>query len=250
MPKAELTLHIDGDVILSDFARRLSHLDRMVRRMTTELNLPRSQWSVSDLDAGSATSTISAEVETVEIAEVIEESYLNVGRAVSLSQPSLVPFSESVLSEARAIAATSYGRVQEVEFIAADQAIRLLTEAERLQLPERVGAYGAVRGTAETASVHNRQFFTVYEATRGVPVKCYPREQSLDVLRSILGSAVLVSGWVRRDLETGRPIDVKGATVEPLEVVLPGAWREAIGILQVSPEGLSAEEAVRRFRDG
>lgn len=115
---------------------------------------------------------------------------------------------------------------------------------------ETVTAYGEIRGRAEMASVHKRDYVTVYESVHGWPVRCFPQQADWNDLRQALGVTVVVTGRVRRNLETRRPVDVRDAVIAPAQIVEADAWRKAIGLVPVAPDGLSAEDAIRRFRNG
>lgn len=249
MPKAELTFTIDGDVEIDDFVKRIRKFDAVVRRLLHELKVPRRDWIITDMDGGSATTTIGATFDSQELVDYIGMSYIELGTEASAERPSVISrFSPKLLSDARAIAASN-GHMHDVKFIVGKEEVSLIPESERINLPTRGLAYGEIRGTAETASIHNRQYFTVFELTRGWPVRCYPKVPDLELLRNTLGTTVIVTGMVRRNMETGRPIDVQAATIETVESVEPDAWKKAIGLVPVSPDSLSAEDAIRRFRD-
>lgn len=249
MPRAELTLHIDGDVEIDDFVYRVQHFDKVVHRLVRELKMPRREWIITDLDAGSATTTIGATYDSVDLVEFIQSNYLTLGRTAGDNDGVISRFSKSLIKDTRAIAVGRIGRAHDVKFSVGLDEVSIVPESEKLNLPENVVAHGEIRGRAETASIHNREYFTVYESIYGWPVRCYPQTADLDNLRKTLGMTVVVSGRVKRNLETGRPIDVHEALVVPAQVVEPGAWRQAVGLVPVGPEGLSAEEAIRRFRD-
>lgn len=166
MARADLTLHIGGEVGIDDFVRRLRHFDTMILRMVRELKAPKSEWVISDLDAGSATATVSTEWDSSDLVDQIEAGYLGVARALSRDDPSLSSFSNSVMKEARRWPPATE-RPHEEEFTARNETVSLIPPEELEKLAHRIIAFGEIRGLVETASIHASEYFAVYEAGRG-----------------------------------------------------------------------------------
>ena len=85
-----VTLALEGDVSLADFARATQAFDHLLRSLTRTVT-PHSdlEWFVEHLDSGSAVMTARPEGTDLGQAESVSEAYRAVGRSLSEHEPIL-----------------------------------------------------------------------------------------------------------------------------------------------------------------
>ena len=84
------------------------------------------------------------------------------------------------------------------------------SDAERLQ--EDPMSLGTVRGRVETLSRRKNLSFNRYELTSDTAVMCYMDWDLEDKMRDVWGHIADVTGTVRRDAKTDRPISIRRVT--------------------------------------
>ncbi len=106
---------------------------------------------------------------------------------------------------------------------------------------------GTVRGRVETLSRRRGLSFYLYELTTDAAVTCYMDWNLEDTMREVWGRIADVTGAVRRDAMTDRPLWIRRVTnVDPVDEGEPDGYRRARGALRTSEP---AEVLVRRMRD-
>ncbi len=252
MANDTVTLALDGDIGLAEFAEAVRHFDGLIRALAKDAKATHVRWLVADLEVSSAIATargvgqngmppetVRREVETV------VRRYLQVG--VSLEQGEPIPFSEAVVREAKAITNVLNGRVTTVRFETFEAEATVGAPAavpDKLRQP----TYGAVEGRVQTLSSRGGLRFTLYDTFHDKAVSCYLAEGYESVMRDVWGRRAVVEGRVTRDALTGRPFVVRGIThIEDLPETDRGSYS---GLRGLSPSrDLSPEEAIRRLRD-
>jgi hypothetical protein len=253
VPNDTVTLALDGDIDLADFAEAVRRFNALIRALAKEEQATHVRWLVSDLEVSSTIATARGVSENGMPADVVEgevervvSGYLRVG--LSLKHGEQIPYSPVVAREAEAITKVLNGRVTTVRFetAEAEATITTLPAARQADLP--TPTYGAVEGRVQTLSSRGGLRFTLYDTFHDKAVSCYLVEGYEDVMRDAWGRRAVVEGRVTRDPVTGRPLAARGITrIEILPEVKPGSYRDLRGI-SPSP-GLSPEEAIRRLRD-
>ena len=106
---------------------------------------------------------------------------------------------------------------------------------------------GTVRGRVETLSRRRGLSFYLYELATDAAVTCYMDWDLEDTMREVWGRIADVTGSVRRDAKTDRPLWIRRVTnVDPVDEGDPDGYRRARGALNTSEP---AEVLVRRMRD-
>lgn len=107
---------------------------------------------------------------------------------------------------------------------------------------------GTVRGRVETLSHLRGLHFSLYDLLDDAAVTCYPTSDMEAALRDAQGCLADVTGTVRRDPATGRPLSIRDITsVDPVGEGSKTGYRSARGVLKTREP---AEVLVRRMRDG
>lgn len=248
MARDDLTLTLDGDVSIHDFATAVSALDRLIKSLTEAIAEDKSaiRWVVTELEAGSATTTITGYAEKPQDVQSVIAGYTAVGRA--LASGGAVPYSEKVRKEAQKIMGILGGEVSSITFDAADEKITVAPEPTAHREIETFVSFGAVEGRVQTLTNRAGVKFTLFDTIHDKPVQCHLEPERQDELRNIWGQRVIVEGMVSRNARTGHPLNIRQiSTIEILPVIEPGAFREARGVLRYEEP---ADIAIRRLRDG
>lgn len=253
MANDTVTLALQGDVSLDQFAEGIVRFSALIRELSVESGVPQARWQVEDLEVGSTTATARGVANGSNgSVERVVASYLEVGRA--LEQGITIPFPSRVREEAVALTKLLGVGVEAIRFETADAdaIIRSFEEATPTPRPpvERAAAYGAVRGRVQTLTSRNSLRFTLYDAVHDRAVSCYLAEGSQDQARDIWDKMATVEGWVSRDPESGRPLSVR--RIRRVTVIEdegePQGYLQARG---AHPRGdhPPAEVRIRRLRD-
>jgi hypothetical protein len=248
MAGEELTITLEGDIPLHDFARAMHHFHELIAALTEVVAAGADiTWMMQDLEVGSARATVRGEAADLESVARVKRAYAAVGHALRSNEP--IPYPSKVAKPARAIVSVINEKVLAVTFSAGDEDIVIEARRPEAGIRETV-ALGAIEGRVQTLSERKRPHFTLFDAIHDQAVSCYmPRERLGEALQ-FFGRLVQVRGTVFRYAATGRPIKVDPVVrVEVLDEREPGDYRRARGIAPVPPDSLSTVEAMRRVRD-
>ena len=137
-------------------------------------------------------------------------------------------------------------------------AMRLQTEdteaeiVQRLFLPVGEGtvySFGEVRGIVETLRRRRRRSFTLYDELFDQQVICRLRPSQEEMMRQFWGKEVVVTGEIRWDVRSGRPVRISDVhDIQFLPVVPPGSYERARGVWDLGTD--QPEILLRRLRDG
>lgn len=265
-----VTLVLDGEVPLSEFAKAIANFSELVKALSAESGAPSLEWMIQDLSVSSALASAMALGEE-KVVEAVITSYENVAQA--LESDADIPYSEPVRTAAKKIVSIDdYRRIPTVRFETArrESIVRvrpprsadvkatadvITLEREVAPLPQLAArpalpAYGGVQGRIQTLTTRGGLRFTLYDLLYDKAVSCYLAEDRKDILRDLWGSLAVVEGFVTRDPVTGRPLSIRQvAEITPIrEPVSKFDYQQARGAAP-SLGGLSPEEAIRRIRD-
>ena len=250
-----VTLALEGDVSLADFARATQAFDHLLRSLTRTVT-PHSdlEWFVEHLDSGSAVMTARPEGTDLRQAESVSEAYRAVGRSLSEHEP--IPYPPEVVESARQITNLINGRIPSVRFETARDTYVIdmpLLQGPTLSIVERertITARGAVEGVVQTLSNRKGLRFTLYDVLFDKAVSCYLRQGQESLMRDVWGKRAIVEGTVTRDPNSGRPLAIRGITdVQLVRDRERGAYRRARGVAPAHPGDQSPEELIRQLRD-
>lgn len=255
MANDTVTLALDGDIALSDFAEAVRHFDGLIKALTKTEGATHVQWVLEQLEVSSAVTTARGvpanghppEMVRAEVERVVQK-YLSVGLSLERGEPLSVP--SGVEREARGIVAVLNDRVKTVRFetAEAEATVGPLQPTSSTPASHPTPTYGAVEGRVQTLSSRGGLRFTLYDTLNDKAVSCYLAEGFEDDMRDAWGRRAVVEGRVTRHPETGCPLAIRRITaVEVLPEVSRYAYRELRGLSPTST--LSAEDAIRRLRD-
>lgn len=251
MPKNTVTLSLDGDVPLADFASSMERLTRLMKALSKEIGgKSKIEWTIDDLQAGSATATIAGVSESSDAVERVVIAYAHIGEALAHGQP--IPYGGRIRREAIAITDVIDSNIKTIRFITNGIEHRVARRYEEGQKsPQLVYARGAVTGTIETLSRRGGYKFTLYDAIFDEAVTCYLAPTQEDVMRDAWGKRARVFGRIGRDPETGHPVTVRSILrVDVLPDTPKGSFEQAKGLWVGAHGQRRSEDLIRSNRDG
>jgi hypothetical protein len=249
MPGTTVTLALEGAVPLGQFADAIAGFRQLIEALSKEVaGDAEIQWTVEELQAGSAIATARGESDAEEVVEHVAHAYLDVGRAEELGRP--LPYSARVKSATGAITRVLNGKIDAVRFETAEGDATVYSRTAAAPKSPVLSAYGAVTGRIQTLSNRGSLRFTLFDTVHDRAVSCYLQPGHDETMRGVWGRVATVAGWVTRDRATGRPISVRRVTrVEPRQEVEPGSFRVARGAVHVPSDTEPPEVIIRRLRD-
>jgi len=243
-----LTLALEGDVDLQEFASAINSFNLLLSQLSREVGgNAKIEWMVDELHAGSATATFRGIYPEITPVENVVNAYEAVGDALSTGRD--IPFSATVKKHASALTNIMNGKITALIFETPSREIFISGKVQGEKTEPMKYTYGTVKGTIETLSKHKRLSFTLWDSVFNKPVHCYFKPGEEENMRDVWGKKAVVSGRVARQPKTGRAIIVRDVNyVRAVEEVEPGSYKRARGALPWG-KGESAEDMIRRLRD-
>ncbi len=261
MASKPITITLTGDVTLADYVDVMSKLSNLLNALNDEVCPKHSvEWQISDLEAGSARSSVvcpSELEEDIRVANSIVSRYDDIGK--DARRGDLSSYSRGVQDAVHAITNKINGKVKSVIFQTEDNEwpihknyINITgNELSCLEKVEFLESFGAIKGRIESISKHKRHSFRVYDLDNKNGVTCYLDPDFEEKMRDVWGKIAFVEGIIRRDPITGDPTSVR--QVKNITVInegTPGGWRKAMGCDPDYTGGVPSEDAIRKLRDG
>jgi hypothetical protein len=219
------------------------------------------EWYISDLAVGSAVAVVESRPKVPEaddhLALMVSANFVSGLDIVERGEAIPPYFSDTDMGRVRAIAqrlGKPGAETLEATHLNGGQASATVTEQAAVNVKKLLepssSAIGSVAGKLEVISVHGPPRFNVYDLVTKRAVRCrFPSEQ-LGEVAAALGRKVVVTGIVYRN-SNGEPIRVEKPELRvlPDDAELP-TTRDLIGLVPDLTGDLSAEEYVRRLRNG
>ncbi len=231
MDEQTLTLALNGDVPLREFASAMHYFNSLVVGLASEIaGQAKVEWVIDSLEAGSAIATVRGVTDTPIVLDAIVTAFLRVGKALQAHQP--IPYSDKVKQPAQSIVELLNGKVTSVRFETPTEDV-LVASHYRDGVPVKpTYSVGTLKGVVEALSRRRGIRFTIYDALFDRPIACYLKDGQEDKVKDFWGKKVLVTGLIGRDAESGKPFAIRKVTqVSPAESSEPGSYRHARGII-------------------
>jgi hypothetical protein len=244
-----LTLVLDGQVTLEQFASATSNLLKLVKALSSTIDpKARIKWIISDLQPGSTITTITGETLNADALDRVIRAYESVGESLSQAMPP--PYGPKVARPAMAIAGLLNGRIPSIRFETPNKDVTLISGGASIKHVTIMSAYGIVEGRVQTLTSRTHLRFTLYDKTYDTPVSCYVESGKEELLRDVWGNRASVQGWVTRDAGNGRPLSIRRIErVEIVPEVEPDHYRKARGASPRMEGEPTASAAIRMLRD-
>lgn len=249
MAKDMLTLALEGEVALHEFASAINNFNLLLNQLSSEVaGDAKIEWFIDEMHAGSAIATFRGVYPEVNIVENVVNAYEIVGDALANGRE--IPFSELVKRHAIALTNLLDGRISGIRFETPSNEFFISGKVQGEKPSSIKYTYGTVKGVVETLSKHRNLSFTLWDSLFDKPVHCYFKEGEEENMRSVWGKKAMVSGKVGRQPQTGRVVIIRDVNyVRAIEEKEPGSYRRARGILPWGGGEATAEEMIRRLRN-
>lgn len=249
MSKETITLSLEGNIPIDLFAKVMGHFSTLVENLSDEIVGPEQiEWEIADLEAGSATATVRGVYHDITQIEKVVLAYKAVGRSLEDKTP--IPYSENVSKSAYAITNVLNGQITAVKFITDETT--LVTKHHEIDLTDNTNLYSLGVITGQVDAIWSRPTkLGVYDSLFNRVVYCYLDTDQQEVAREVWGKVVAVTGMIRRDSKTGRPIEVRQVkSVDTRESSPPYSFKQARGVFSWQEGDEPAEVLIRRVRNG
>lgn len=267
-----LTIILEGEVPLAEFARTIESFYELVKALSDEVGTPDLDWVLDDLQFSSAVATVRAP-QNPQSAEKVVNAYAEVGASLESQEP--IRYSPRVRLAARKVVSISDSRVRSVRFETStrEATVRVgrplyiepetpSVEAEPVAEPTAFplikalniapqASLGGLQGRVQVLSNRGGLRFTMYDLLYDKAVSCYVAEGKEELLRDVWGKLAVVEGQITRDPLTGRPLAIRQVSnITPVADPEPAARMYELARGAVKPFGnASPEETIRRLRD-
>ena len=115
MPNDTLTLALDGEVTLANFAGGMRHLQELIEALSRQIAGDiEVEWTVDELQASSAITTIRGTSSQADVVERVVMAYGEVGRALEHNQP--IPYGDEARKHAHGLAGLLDAGITSVRF--------------------------------------------------------------------------------------------------------------------------------------
>jgi hypothetical protein len=246
--KNTLTLKLQGNVPLAEFAKAMGHFSALVEALTDDVGGTTDvEWEISKLEAGSATAVIIGRSPYDDVIEKVVQAYEIIGSAIKGDKP--IPYSETIAREARSITGLLNGKITAVEFVT-DEMISTIDKPFLFdETIKREYSFGSISGTVETLSKRGKMRFILYDSLFDRAVNCYLQNGQEQLMLDAWDKRVHVAGQIYREPSTGRPTDVREISYIQ---VLPENHLDFMSLAGIIPWNNGdeyPEETIRRLRD-
>ncbi len=272
MPDDTITIALDGEIPLGEFARTIGRFAELVSALSEDAGSPELDWVIDDLQVSSAIATARA-LSDPQAAEQVARDYAAVGTALENHTP--VQVSPRVRRAVNKIISIRDRRVKAVRFETAQRdaviptsqdspprllvfpkaktaaAVGTVSELLAIKAPATAASsFGAIQGRVQALSNRGALRFTVYDLLYDKAVGCYIAEGKEELLRNAWGRLAFIEGLITRDPLNGRPLAIRQVRSIALLDEPPSApnYETARGVAP-SLNDLSPEDAIRRGRD-
>ena len=249
MKNTTLTLALGGDIPFDDFAQTIERFHRLVELLTQDLGRTAEiSWTVDDLSAGSAVVSIRGEAQQEEAVERIARAYAVIGESLEHNQP--IPYSPQIAQAARSLTKVLNGHITSIQFEAGGTVATVTSSVPVVQAAGVIGSYGSIEGRIETLTSRRGLGFTLYDLLHDRAIRCHLEPEQADDVRDAWDRRAIVSGWIRRDPASGRPVMINPVqSIELVPDIEPGAYRQARAIAPRHDGDVAPHVAIRRLRD-
>lgn len=251
MTKETITLTLEGDIPIDLFAKVMGHFSSLIKNLSDEIvGSEQIEWLIAGLTSGSATAEVIGLHHDKLLIERVVRGYEVVGRALEQNDP--IPYSEYVIQNAHAITGVLNGHIKAVKFIT-DAVSSRVVEHHELQIEDEKSLFslGVVTGRVEAIWSRPKPRLGVYDLLFDRVVYCYLDDTQQEIARDAWGKVAEITGNVKRDPETGRPIEVRQVKdVKPHDILPSLSFMKASGALSWQEGDEPAEVLIRRVRHG
>jgi hypothetical protein len=243
-----ITLTIEGEIVLQDFANTLNNFNLLLNELSKEAGDGSTiDWVIDDLHTGSAVATFIGINPDEKITHNVIYAFENVWDSVITGNP--FPYSERIKKIALDLTKIVNNKVTGIKVATQNNEHVINGQMADVAIDTMRYSYGSVKGMIETLSKRKGLHFTLWDSLFDRPIKCYFNQEQEDEMRKVWGKKVLVTGKIGRKSGSNIPELIKEIReIEIIDEISPGNYHKARGILKLGSE--KPEDMIRRLRDG
>ena len=248
--KNTVSLKLNGDVTLSDFAKVMNHFTALIDELTSDVGEQAEiEWEIAKLESGSAMAVVVGKSHNEFAVDKVVQAYEVIGRSITENKP--IPYSERIAHEARSITNVLNGKIKSVEMRTDDYETLIDSSVvEQATEEERGYSFGTVTGWVETLSKRGKMRFVLYDTIFDRAVTCYLAKDQENLMLDAWDKKIAVAGKVYREPDTGRPYQVRDVNyIEEKGTSPQGSFMRVQGIIPWQDGDELPEEIIRRYRD-
>ena len=259
MVAAEITVSVEGqtpDLLAQPFLDAMGRSLEILKELDASIAMrrrPTLRWAIAHMHIGSpAVMTLRALSPPTgkDVSQDVVNHYLDGLEMLALGERLPDFFSEDALNAAKRLADLTKGNERVVIVRTPNRSVQV-SQRISVNIDELINrsyiSEGSVEGVMEMVTVHDHNYFRVYDAIQGWGVPCYFRQESLEEVRNGLGKRVSITGRLRSD-RLGKPESVQVSAIRILGLEPLPTPSEIRGIAKGMTGGLKAEEYLREVR--
>ena len=259
MVAAEITVSVEGetpDLLAQPFLAAMGYSLEILKDLDASITMrrwPTLRWAIAYMHIGSpAVMTLKglSPATGKDISQDVVKHYVD-GLEL-LRQGGQVPnfFTEDALNAAKQLADLTRGNERVVIVRTPNREVkvnqRISVNVDEL-IKNSYNSEGSVEGVVEMVTVHDNNYFRVYDAVQDWGVPCYFRQERLEEVRNALGKRVSITGRLRSN-RLGKPESVQVSGIRILGLEPLPTPSEIRGIAKGMTGGLKAEDYLREVR--
>lgn len=244
-----LKLSLSGNVTLPLLSEAIRGLSDLVAAVDKEFGVTDATWAVEELHAGGATAMLRGTSTQREALTNAAVAIIRTTELVAQGLDEAVP--DRTARSARRLTSVVNGSIPSLSLQAGDEIVTVTAGPDQMAERQRqVSSSGRLVGIVQTLSQARGLHFRMTEELSGRSVAGNFHSDLSEEMREVWGKRATVEGIVTRDARTGLPLAIMDVRkVAPVPEFQPGAFQQARGVLEFSPDGEPAEVLIRRLRD-
>ena len=245
MAKNTITIEMGGRVDYKGLKDGITAFCDLIAALTGTESV---SWIVEDLRPSSAIVTLQGESDNPATVELIVDRFGEIGKNLELHED-ISDQHRGTVAAVNAIKKLAVS-MEYLRFQTPDADYTIYGNGQIPNRPTTTSTLGAVTGSVQTLSSRGALRFNLYDSILDKQVACFLASGQEEIMREAWGRRVTVSGWVSREISTGRPVAVRQIMgVKILEDAGSGSYEKARGAVPWQEGDLMPEDAIRRLRD-
>lgn len=252
MADNEIILKLDGIIPLDLYSKALNHFTSIVFKLSDEIGgSEHIDWTVTELRTGSAIQTIRGYAQNP---ERVERVVAAMGIAMkSASSGDIIPYSHDIENHIQGLTSVLNGKITAMHIVAGNIPISTIYNPIDFDITDDKNTkrdLGVIIGYVRSVTDKPNIRITLYDTLFDKAIKCYLSADYENAARKVWRQKVAVTGMIKRDSITGRPIDIREVSkIETLEEST-GGFLDAKGVFSWTKGDEKAEDSIRRIRNG
>lgn len=244
-----ITIELNGEVAIDDFALAMHHFNGLLRELVKEEGDNADiVWEIEKLAEGSALMSIrGVNAAPKPIENVVLANHTIWDCAANQRE---IPYGKRIRKRVSLLTKVIGKRVTSIRVETSHGVSFVTGRIEEVDTSSCIFSHGTVKGMVETTTTRRSHRFILYDSLFDKAVTCYFTGDQQDKVREAWGKKVIMAGYVGRDPTTGHAKVIRNIhDIQILHPIEPDNYLKACGIIPWQPGDEEPEDAVRRIRD-